>query len=188
MPPASCPRRHPGPSSFWRQAHRNPPDIHTACWRRLALLAAVKQLFGARLGQGTEIEGAPRHYQRGRAAVRHRLDQRYSGGSQRGGTVPPQGPGGFYPYWSLVQAGNSCVFLFGNVSAGPPSARTHSTGRTSSARTVTRSSSASLTTTPAGGQAAGQGTGPQLRLGARSLCVLTPPEGNGTGGAGRRPP
>jgi hypothetical protein len=35
-----------------------------------------------------------------------------------GCTVPPPGPGKFYPYWSQVQAGGSCVFLFGNVSAG----------------------------------------------------------------------
>jgi hypothetical protein len=35
-----------------------------------------------------------------------------------GCTVPPQGPGGFYPYWSQVQSGGSCALLFGNVSAG----------------------------------------------------------------------
>ena len=28
------------------------------------------------------------------------------------------GPGGFYPYWSMVKGGHSCVLLFGNVSAG----------------------------------------------------------------------
>jgi len=36
-----------------------------------------------------------------------------------GCTVPPQGPGGFYPYWTKVQAGAGfCAFEFGNVSAG----------------------------------------------------------------------
>ncbi len=36
-----------------------------------------------------------------------------------GCTVPPQGPGGFYPYWTQLQAGLSfCAFEFGNVSAG----------------------------------------------------------------------
>ena len=42
-----------------------------------------------------------------------------NGTSTIGGcTVPPQGPGGFYPYWSQVQSGGSCSLLFGNVSAG----------------------------------------------------------------------
>jgi hypothetical protein len=35
-----------------------------------------------------------------------------------GCTVPPQGPGGFYPYWSVNHSGHSCFLLFGNVSAG----------------------------------------------------------------------
>jgi hypothetical protein len=39
-------------------------------------------------------------------------------GTLSGCTVPPQGPGGFYPYWSQVQKGGSCWLLFGNVSAG----------------------------------------------------------------------
>jgi len=34
-------------------------------------------------------------------------------------TVPPQGPGGFYPYWSTQSHGNQCSILFGNVSGGP---------------------------------------------------------------------
>ena len=38
--------------------------------------------------------------------------------SLAGCTVPPQGPGGFYPYWSQVQSGGSCSLLFGNVGAG----------------------------------------------------------------------
>jgi hypothetical protein len=39
-------------------------------------------------------------------------------GTLSGCTVPPPGPGGFYPYWSQVQSGGSCSLLFGNVSAG----------------------------------------------------------------------
>jgi hypothetical protein len=35
-----------------------------------------------------------------------------------GCTVPPQGPGGFYPYWSQITAGGSCTLEFGNVSSG----------------------------------------------------------------------
>ena len=36
-----------------------------------------------------------------------------------GCTVPPAGPGGFYPYWTQLQGGLSfCAFEFGNVSAG----------------------------------------------------------------------
>jgi hypothetical protein len=38
-------------------------------------------------------------------------------GSLSGCTVPPQGPGGFYPYWSQSQIGG-CSLLFGNVSSG----------------------------------------------------------------------
>jgi hypothetical protein len=38
--------------------------------------------------------------------------------SLAGCTVPPPGPGNFYPYWSQVQSGGSCSLLFGNVSAG----------------------------------------------------------------------
>ena len=33
--------------------------------------------------------------------------------------MPPQGPGGFYPYWTQFQSSLSfCAFEFGNVSAG----------------------------------------------------------------------
>jgi hypothetical protein len=39
-------------------------------------------------------------------------------GTLAGCTVPPQGPGGFYPYWSQFQSGGSCTLQFGNVSAG----------------------------------------------------------------------
>jgi hypothetical protein len=37
-----------------------------------------------------------------------------------GCTVPPSGPGGFYPYWTQVHAGDFCAFEFGNVSATNP--------------------------------------------------------------------
>ena len=39
-------------------------------------------------------------------------------GTPAGCTVPPQGPGGFYPYWSQVQQNGSCSLQFGNVSSG----------------------------------------------------------------------
>ena len=39
-------------------------------------------------------------------------------GTLSGCTVPPQGPGGFYPYWSFAKNGGTCSMLFGNVS-GP---------------------------------------------------------------------
>lgn len=35
-----------------------------------------------------------------------------------GCTVPPAGPGNFYPYWSEAHSGGACVFEFGNVSSG----------------------------------------------------------------------
>jgi hypothetical protein len=35
-----------------------------------------------------------------------------------GCTVPPDGPGHFYPYWSTITNGNECSILFGNVSSG----------------------------------------------------------------------
>jgi hypothetical protein len=38
-----------------------------------------------------------------------------------GCTVPPQGPGGFYPYWTKFQVGRAfCAFEFGNVSRFGP--------------------------------------------------------------------
>jgi hypothetical protein len=40
-----------------------------------------------------------------------------AGPASSGCTVPPQGPGNFYPYWSTVHAGSSCTLEFGNVSA-----------------------------------------------------------------------
>jgi len=35
-----------------------------------------------------------------------------------GCTVPPAGPGGFYPYWSRADNGGTCTLEFGNVSSG----------------------------------------------------------------------
>jgi hypothetical protein len=35
-----------------------------------------------------------------------------------GCTVPPQGPGGFYPYWTQLQGLGRCALEFGNVSTG----------------------------------------------------------------------
>jgi hypothetical protein len=32
-------------------------------------------------------------------------------------TVPPDGPGGFYPFWSETQQGGTCAFEFGNVTS-----------------------------------------------------------------------
>ena len=40
------------------------------------------------------------------------------GGTPGGCTVPPQGPGGFYPYWTQVLGNGGCSLEFGNVSAG----------------------------------------------------------------------
>jgi hypothetical protein len=42
-----------------------------------------------------------------------------AGGTPTGCTVPPQGPGNFYPYWSEVHAGGFCALEFGNVSGNP---------------------------------------------------------------------
>jgi hypothetical protein len=36
-----------------------------------------------------------------------------------GCTVPPAGPGGFYPYWSTITNGNQCSIVFGDVASGP---------------------------------------------------------------------
>jgi hypothetical protein len=35
-----------------------------------------------------------------------------------GCTVPPSGPGNFYPYWSTMNTGGQCSILFGNVAGG----------------------------------------------------------------------
>lgn len=39
--------------------------------------------------------------------------------SLSGCTVPPPGPGHFYPYWSTIKQGGECSILFGNVASGP---------------------------------------------------------------------
>ena len=36
-----------------------------------------------------------------------------------GCTVPPPGPGNFYPFWSTMGKGKDCSILFGNVTTGP---------------------------------------------------------------------
>jgi hypothetical protein len=36
-----------------------------------------------------------------------------------GCTVPPSGPGNFYPFWSTKGQGMQCTILFGNVTKGP---------------------------------------------------------------------
>jgi hypothetical protein len=42
-----------------------------------------------------------------------------AGGTSTGCTVPPQGPGNFYPYWSELHIANYCALEFGNVAYGP---------------------------------------------------------------------
>jgi hypothetical protein len=39
------------------------------------------------------------------------------GGTSSGCTVPPPGPGNFYPYWTELHVGNFCALEFGNVSS-----------------------------------------------------------------------
>jgi hypothetical protein len=39
-------------------------------------------------------------------------------GTPSGCTVPPSGPGNFYPYWSVTHLGDFCALEFGNVSFG----------------------------------------------------------------------
>jgi hypothetical protein len=41
-----------------------------------------------------------------------------SSASTVGCTVPPSGPGNFYPYWSRTRVGGTCSILFGNVATG----------------------------------------------------------------------
>jgi hypothetical protein len=49
------------------------------------------------------------------------LGNSYGGGTSSGCTVPPQGPGNFYPYWTEAHGfGNSCALEFGNVSGFRP--------------------------------------------------------------------
>lgn len=42
-----------------------------------------------------------------------------SGTTTAGCSVPPPGPGHFYPYWSRVTTHHGCTLEFGNVSSGP---------------------------------------------------------------------
>lgn len=35
-----------------------------------------------------------------------------------GCTVPPTGPGGFYPFWSVTSSWGGCALEFGNVTQG----------------------------------------------------------------------
>jgi hypothetical protein len=39
-------------------------------------------------------------------------------GNNSGCTVPPKGPGGFYPYWTQLHAFSECALEFGNVAGG----------------------------------------------------------------------
>jgi hypothetical protein len=41
-----------------------------------------------------------------------------SGTTGAGCTVPPSGPGNFYPYWSIARSHGQCTIEFGNVSSG----------------------------------------------------------------------
>jgi hypothetical protein len=47
------------------------------------------------------------------------LSESTCGDDISGCTVPAQGPGNFYPYWSTISDGNTCSILFGNVASGP---------------------------------------------------------------------
>ena len=46
------------------------------------------------------------------------LSESQCGADINGCTVPPQGPGNFYPYWSTITSGSTCSILFGNVASG----------------------------------------------------------------------
>jgi hypothetical protein len=46
------------------------------------------------------------------------LSESTCGADISGCTVPPSGPGNFYPYWSTITSGNDCSIVFGNVSGG----------------------------------------------------------------------
>jgi len=43
---------------------------------------------------------------------------RRRGTTAAGCSVPPDGPGNFYPYWSRVKSDGACALEFGNVSSG----------------------------------------------------------------------
>jgi hypothetical protein len=46
------------------------------------------------------------------------LSESTCGADISGCTVPPAGPGNFYPYWSTISNGNDCSIVFGNVASG----------------------------------------------------------------------
>jgi hypothetical protein len=46
------------------------------------------------------------------------LSESTCGADISGCTVPPSGPGNFYPYWSTMGTGSACRILFGNVAGG----------------------------------------------------------------------
>jgi hypothetical protein len=46
------------------------------------------------------------------------LSESTCGADISGCTVPPAGPGNFYPYWSTITNGSDCAILFGNVAGG----------------------------------------------------------------------
>ena len=46
------------------------------------------------------------------------LSEPTCGADISGCTVPPAGPGSFYPYWSTITNGNQCSIVFGNVTGG----------------------------------------------------------------------
>src|SRR5215831_13610127 len=47
------------------------------------------------------------------------LSEPSCGADISGCTVPPAGPGNFYPYWSTITNGNQCSIVFGDVASGP---------------------------------------------------------------------
>ena len=46
------------------------------------------------------------------------LSESTCGADISGCTVPPTGPGNFYPYWSTISNGGNCSIVFGNVASG----------------------------------------------------------------------
>jgi hypothetical protein len=46
------------------------------------------------------------------------LSESTCGADISGCTVPPSGPGNFYPYWSTISNGTDCSIAFGNVAGG----------------------------------------------------------------------
>jgi len=46
------------------------------------------------------------------------LSESTCGADISGCTVPPSGPGNFYPYWSTITNGTQCSIVFGNVTSG----------------------------------------------------------------------